>query len=75
MAPYGVFESHEAVADPPSGGAVPADVGKGLVIVTIWSAERHLLYGLVHNEILRETHARIRRDKDRERVKVRENQI
>lgn len=50
-----VFESHEAVAHPPSGGAVSADVGEGLVIVTVRSAEGNLLNGLVHNEVLRET--------------------
>lgn len=42
------------MAHPSSGGAVPADVGEGLVVVSIGSAERNLLYGLVHNEVLRE---------------------
>lgn len=54
MPPHRVFESHEAVAHPPSGSTVSADVGEGLVIVTIRSAEGNLLYGLVHNEVLRE---------------------
>ena len=54
MAPHRVFESHEAVAHPPSGSTVSADVGEGLVIVTVRSAEGHLLYGLVHNEVLGE---------------------
>lgn len=58
MRSHRVFESHEAVAHPPSGGPVPADVGEGLVIVTIRSAERNLLYGLVHYEVLRETERR-----------------
>lgn len=49
---YRVFDSHEAVAHPPSGSAVPADVGEGLVIVSIWGAEWNLLYGLVHDEVL-----------------------
>lgn len=52
--PHRVFESHEAVTHPPSGSTVSADVGEGLVIVTIRSAEWNLLYGLVHNEVLRE---------------------
>lgn len=34
-----VFESHEAVAHPPPGGAVSADVREGLVIVAIRGAE------------------------------------
>lgn len=44
------------MAHPPSGGSISADVGEGLVVVTIRSAERNLLYGLVHNEVLREQH-------------------
>ena len=62
------------MTDPPSGGAVTADVGEGLVIVTIWSTERHLLYGLVHNEILgggrerwRETNKEIQTEREMER--------
>lgn len=34
-----VFESHEAVAHPAPGGAVPADVREGLVVVAIGGAE------------------------------------
>lgn len=47
-----VLQSHEAVAHPASGGPVPADVGEGFVIVPVGSAEGHLLYGLVHDEVL-----------------------
>lgn len=47
-----VFQSHEAVAHPPSGRTVPADVGESFVIVTVRSTEGHLLYGLVHDEVL-----------------------
>lgn len=68
LSPHRVFDSHEAVAHPPSGSTVSADVGEGLVIVTIRSAERNLLYGLVHDEVLREEQRR----RDRE---VRQNPI
>lgn len=40
------------MAHPPSGGAIAADVGESLVIVPIWGAERNLLDGLVHDEVL-----------------------
>lgn len=47
-----VLQSHEAVAHPASGRTVPADVGEGFVVVTVRSAEGHLLDGLVHDEVL-----------------------
>lgn len=50
--PHRVLQRHEAVAHPPSGRPVPADVGEGLVIVTVGGTEGHLLYGLVHDEVL-----------------------
>lgn len=37
---------------PPSGGPISADVGEGLVIIPVRSAEGNLLDGLVHNEVL-----------------------
>lgn len=43
------------MAHPPSGRPVPADVGEGFVIVAVRSAEGHLLYGLVHDEVLGDT--------------------
>lgn len=50
--PYRVFERHEAVAHPAAGRPVSADVGEGFVVVSVRSTERHLLYGLVHDEVL-----------------------
>ena len=49
---YRVFDGHEAVTDPAPRGAVPADVGEGTLKVTVRSAERHLLYGLVQDQVL-----------------------
>lgn len=43
------------MAHPPPGGPISTDVGEGLVIVTIGSTEGNLLYGLVHDEVLRQT--------------------
>lgn len=43
------------MAYPSAGGAVAADVGEGFVVVAVRRAEGHLLNGLVHNEILRDT--------------------
>lgn len=57
------------MAHPPSGSTISADVGEGLVIVTIRSTERNLLYGLVHNEVLRE------KQRKKETREVRENPV
>lgn len=40
------------MADPASRGAVPADVRERPLKVTVRSAERHLLYCLVQNQVL-----------------------
>lgn len=47
------------MAHPASGRTVPADVGKGLVVVTVRSAEGHLLNGLVHDEVLGDGQRRV----------------
>lgn len=52
MGAYRVFNGHKTMADPASRGAVSADVRERPLKVTIRSAERHLLYCLVQNQVL-----------------------
>lgn len=48
----GLFDGQEAVTHPSSGGSVPADVGKSLLVVPVWCTEGHFLYSLVNNHTL-----------------------
>lgn len=53
MSSYWVFNGHKTVADPAPRGAIPADVRECPLKVPVWSTERHLLYCLVQNQVLR----------------------
>lgn len=44
------------MADPASCGAIPADVRECPLKIPVWSAEWHLLYCLVQNQVLQKTH-------------------
>lgn len=48
------------MADPASRGAVPADVRERSLKVPVRSAERHLLYCLVQDQVLQKTKKLIR---------------
>lgn len=54
---YGLFDGQEAVTHPSSGGSVPADVGKSLLVVPVWCTEGHFLYSLVNNHTLQKIRA------------------
>ena len=49
---YRLLEGKEAVADPTARRAVATDVRKAFLVVSVWGAERHLLYCLVNHKAL-----------------------
>ena len=49
---YGLLDGEEAVTHPAPGRAIPADVGKAAVKVSVRGTEGDLFDGLVHDEAL-----------------------